>query len=242
MQQSYIYIFCVHKNIYSFIELKMVRRCLREKVITFPGQSTQNYVQLHANETMDFPGITLCLRFYTDESTRSQNLFSLATPSEANDLALSLVPNNIYKLQVHGARTEFYGLPFKLNQWNSVCSTWDSVSGVGQVFVDEVPSVKKAVAVKNPFKGDAKIVLGQYYTSNTNTTFRRDLAFTGFITDVHVYKEVLTPRLIKNFMEAKIKFKLGDYISWRNLKHTVAGSAAVEPRQLVTFYTNQDEN
>ncbi|KAI7805253.1 putative jeltraxin [Triplophysa rosa] len=202
----------------AWSELKTVRRCLREKVIIFPEQATKNYVQLHANDTMDFPGITVCL------------LFSLATPSEANDFTISLSPINLYKLQVHGTSSEFNGLPFKLNRWNSVCATWNSVSGFAQVFVDEVPSVQKAVAVKNAFKGDSKVVLGQ------------NLAFTGFITDVHVYKEVLTPRLIKNFMEAKIKFKLGDYINWRNLKHTVAGSASVEPRQHVTFYTNQEEN
>lgn len=227
--------------IYSLIEQKTFRRCLREKVIVFPDQATKNYVKLHANETMDFPGITVCLRFYTDDS-KGQCLFSLATPSEVNDFAISLSPINTYRLQVHGARAEFHGLPFKLNQWLSVCATWSSVSGFAQVFVDEVPSVQKSVAVKNPFKGDSKIVVGQCHRSYANEEFRQDLSFTGFITDVHVYKEVLTPRLIKNFMEAKIKFKLGDYISWRNLKHTVAGSAAVEPRQLVTFYTNQEEN
>ncbi|XP_057198254.1 amyloid P component, serum [Triplophysa rosa] len=226
----------------AWSELKTVRRCLREKVIIFPEQATKNYVQLHANDTMDFPGITVCLRFYTDESSKNQSLFSLATPSEANDFTISLSPINLYKLQVHGTSSEFNGLPFKLNRWNSVCATWNSVSGFAQVFVDEVPSVQKAVAVKNAFKGDSKVVLGQSHKSYANVDFMQDLAFTGFITDVHVYKEVLTPRLIKNFMEAKIKFKLGDYINWRNLKHTVAGSASVEPRQHVTFYTNQEEN
>ncbi len=45
--------------------------------------------------------------------------------------------------------------------------------------------------------------------------------FTGFIADVHVHGQVLTTHQIKTYMEAKTKYKLGDYINWHNLMYTL---------------------
>nr|XP_055026389.1 jeltraxin-like [Misgurnus anguillicaudatus] len=225
----------------AWSQLKTARRCLREKVITFPRQTTEDYVQLHSNETMDFSKITVCLRFYTDEVTKTIIPFSLSTPTHLADFTLTCSPHTKqYFLTVHNGKAAFNGLPFHLNQWNSVCATWDAGSGLAQMFVNEVPSVKKAIGPKEAFKGEAKVILGQYQTGPSS--FSPDYVFTGFISDVHVYKEALSPLLIKNYMEAKIKFKLGDFISWRNLKHTLAGSVQVEERNHVTFYTKQDVN
>lgn len=142
-------------------------------------------------------------------------------------------------MYIHSAPVLFKGLSLKLNQWNSVCATWDATSGLAQMFVNEVASIKKMVGPKVSFKGAPVITLGQYQTQYDGG-FQQSYIFTGFVSDVHVHKEVLTSRQIKTYMEAKIKYKLGDYVNWHNLKYTIAGSAQVEEKQQVTFYTKEE--
>lgn len=189
-------------------------------------------MKLHPNESMDQSAATVCLRFYTDQFTTS-SLFSLATPSHPEDFSLSAESKH-YQMYIHSTSIQFKGLPLRINQWNSVCATWDSTSGLAQMFVNEAASIKKVVGSKVSFKGAPVITLGQHQTKYDGG-FLQTSIFTGFISDVHVHKEVLTARQIKTYIEAKIKYKLGDYINWHNLKYTIAGSAQVEEKQHVTY-------
>lgn len=144
---------------------------------------------------------------------------------------------------IHNTPVQFKGLTFNLNQWNSVCATWDVNSGLAQMFVNEVASIRKLATFGSPkvaFKGAPVITLGQYQTQYDGG-FQQSSVFTGFISDVHMHKQVLSPRQIKTYMEAKSKYKLGDYINWHNLKFTLAGSAQVEEKQQITFYTKEEQ-
>lgn len=143
-------------------------------------------------------------------------------------------------MYIHNALVQFKRLTLKVNQWNSLCATWEATSGLAQMFVNEAASIKKVLGPKVPFKGDPVITLGQYQTQYDGGYSTSNI-FTGFISDVHVHKQVLSPRQIKTYLEAKTKYKLGDYINWHNLKHTIAGSAQVEEKQQVTFYNKAEE-
>ncbi|XP_026121364.1 jeltraxin-like [Carassius auratus] len=223
------------------LEPKKDRKCLREKVITFPELTTSNWAKLHPNESMDLSAVTVCLRFYTEQATPSPCLFSLATPSHPQDFSLRWSGDSKhYQMFIHNTQVEFKGLTFNMNQWNSVCATWDSKSGLAQMFVNEVASIKKAVGTKVSFKGMPVITLGQYQTQYDGG-FLQPSIFTGFISDVHVHGQVLTTRQIKTYMGAKSKYKLGDYINWHNLMYTIAGSAQVEEKSHVTFYTKEEQ-
>ncbi|XP_018978486.2 jeltraxin-like [Cyprinus carpio] len=217
------------------------RKCLREKVITFPELTTNSWVQLHPNVSMDLSEITVCLRFYTEQASPSPCLFSLATPSNPQDFSLRWSGDSkLYQLFIHNTQVDFKGLMFNMNQWNSVCATWDAKSGLAQMFVNEVASIKKAVGTKVSFKGNPVIALGQYQTQYGGG-FLLPSTFTGFLADVHVHGQVLITRQIKTYMEAKSKYKLGDYINWHNLMYTITGSAQVEEKHQVTFYTKEEQ-
>ncbi|KAK2896633.1 hypothetical protein QQF64_005844 [Cirrhinus molitorella] len=219
---------------------KKDRKCLRGKVITFPDVTTDNWVKLHPNESMDLSAATVCLRFYTEQMSFEPCLFSLATPSYTADFSLNWLSSiRQYKMTIHSSALQFDGLTFNTNQWISMCATWDANSGLAQMFVNEVASIKKAVASKVPFKGDPVITLGQCQ-SQYDGEFHQHHVFTGFIADVHVHGQVLTTRQIKTYMEAKTKYKLGDYINWHNLMYTIAGSAQVEEKHQVTFYSKEE--
>ncbi|XP_073689703.1 amyloid P component, serum [Garra rufa] len=214
---------------------KKDRKCLRGKVITFPKLTTDNWVKLHPNESMDLSAATVCLRFYTERISLDPCLFSLATPSYAEDFSLRwLGYSKQYKMTVHNVWDQFDGLTFNINEWISVCATWDANSGLAQMFVNGVASIKKELGPKEFFKGNPVITLGQCQTQYDGG-FQSQSIFTGFIADVHVHGQVLTTRQIETYMDVKTKYKLGDYINWHNLMYTIDGSARVEEKHQVTF-------
>lgn len=189
---------------------------------------------------MDLSAVTVCLRFYTEQMSIDPCLFSLATPSRAKDFSVRWLGfNKQYQMTIHDVPVQFDGLTFDKNQWISMCATWDANSGLAQMFVNEVASIKKAVGPKLSFKGNPVITLGQCQIKYDGG-FHQHNTFTGFIADVHVHGQVLTTRQIKTYMEAKTKYKLGDYINWHNLMYTIAGSAQVEEKHQVTFYSKEE--
>uniref|UniRef100_A0A8C1B236 Pentraxin family member n=1 Tax=Cyprinus carpio carpio TaxID=630221 RepID=A0A8C1B236_CYPCA len=207
------------------------RKCLREKVITFPDLTTDNWVKLHPNESMDMSAATVL----------DPCLFSLATPSYPQDFSLHwLSTSKQYEMTIHSFKVQLDGLVFNNNQWISLCATWDANSGLAQMFVNKVASIKKAVGPKVPFKGNPVITLGQCQTQYDGG-FNEHNGFTGFIADVHVHGQILTIRQIKTYMEAKTKYKHGDYINWHNLMYTLAGSVQVEGKHQVTFNSKEEQ-
>ncbi|KAK7140069.1 hypothetical protein R3I94_012628 [Phoxinus phoxinus] len=241
MQRLASYVFFIVCCGLALSQPKTDQKCLREKVITFPQLTTSSWAKLHPNESMDMSAVTVCLRFYSDQTTGIPSLFSLATPSLPQDFTLSWSADlKQYQMFIHNTPVQFKGLTFNLNQWNSVCATWDAISGLAQVFVNEVASIRKLAGPKEAFKGAPVITLGQYQTQYDGG-FQQSNVFTGFISDVHVHKQVLTTRQIKTYIGAKTKYKLGDFINWHNLKFTIAGSAQVEEKQQVTFYTKEEQ-
>ncbi|CAM4727125.1 unnamed protein product [Leuciscus chuanchicus] len=240
MQRLATYVFFIVCCGLELSQLKTDQNCLREKVITFPQLTTTSWAKLHPNESMDMSAVTVCLRFYSDQVTGHPSLFSLATPSLPQDFSLSWSADlKQYQMVIHNTPVQFKGLTFNLNQWNSVCATWDATSGLAQMFANEVASIRKEAGPKTAFKGAPAITLGQYQTQYDGG-FQPINVFTGFISDVHMHKQVLSTRQIKTYMEGK-KYKHGDYINWHNLKFTIAGSAQVEEKQQVTFHTKEDQ-
>ncbi|XP_016097050.1 C-reactive protein-like isoform X2 [Sinocyclocheilus grahami] len=234
------YVFFVVLCGLALSQLDKDRKCLREKVITFPQLATNTWVKLHPNESMDMSAATVCLQFYSEQMSLDPCLFSLATPSYPQDFSLRWLSfSKQYEMTIHSFKVQF-GLVFKNNQWISMCATWDANSGLAQMFVNKVASFKKEVGPKVSFKGDPVITLGQFQTQYDGG-FDQHNAFTGFIADVHVHEQVLTIRQIKTYMEAKTRYKLGNYINWHNLMYSIAGSAQVEEKHQVTFYSKEEQ-
>lgn len=99
-------------------------------------------------------------RFFTDLS-RNHPLFSLAIPSVDNGfLIYKNSAKNEIALYVRDKFAGFVEQDYKLNMWHSICSTWDSASGVGQLWLDGNPSSRKYI-YGSPITGPIIIVLGQ---------------------------------------------------------------------------------
>lgn len=85
----------------------------------------------------------------------------MASPSFANDFLIYWDnTNKELKPHVRDKMVAYGGRDYKLNMWHSICSTWDSESGLVQVWFDGQPSVKK-FGISGTITETPTIILGQ---------------------------------------------------------------------------------
>lgn len=105
-------------------------------------------------------------RSFTD-LRRGHPLFSLATPSVDNDfLIYKDDAHDQMNLHIRNQYVYFAGQNYKLNTWHSLCSTWDSASGLAQLWLDGKPANWK-LSSQSSINGPIIIVLGQVQFSST---------------------------------------------------------------------------
>ncbi|KAL0965025.1 hypothetical protein UPYG_G00275810 [Umbra pygmaea] len=169
---------------------------LSGKMLTFPQESDTDHVRLSAIQTVidEFPAMTVCLRFVTDLS-KNHILFSLTT-HKANAFLLKRMSAGEIKQVSKDSEAVFAGQEFTLNAWHSLCSTWASETGLGQLWLDGRPSARKYLR-SQVLTGRARVVLGQeldkFHWHSDKAQFIKRQTFVGLLTDVHVWDYVVSP-------------------------------------------------
>ncbi len=91
---------------------------------------------------------------------RDHNLFSLATPSADNDFLIFWhATNDDMEVFSRNNDAAFGGADDKLNMWHSICSTWDSSSGLVQLWFDGQPSARKFFSSGSNISGLTVIII-----------------------------------------------------------------------------------
>ncbi|KAG5266454.1 hypothetical protein AALO_G00232280 [Alosa alosa] len=212
-----------------------VPRDLSGKMFTFPVESNVARVRLPPSRN-NFTSVTVCLRFFTD-LTRSYSLFSTASTANNNDFLIFKTANKgRFEVHTRGANSQFNGLPDEPNTWYSICSTWDSNSGLAQVWINGNSSTRK-VGFKGNLDGKPSIVLGQEQDS-VDGGFAAAQSFVGMITDVHMWDYVLSACEIQRFA-SDLNFTPGDVINWRALDFNIVGDVVIEDSQTYGCFHNQ---
>lgn len=86
----------------------------------------------------------------------------MATPSNANGLLVFWdEANKELEPHIKDKKSEYRGLDYKPNAWHSVCTTWDSESGLVQLWVDGQSLMKKYSTAGSNIRGTTIIILGQ---------------------------------------------------------------------------------
>ncbi|KAL2086613.1 hypothetical protein ACEWY4_017672 [Coilia grayii] len=193
-----------------------VPKNLSGKAFTFGGV-TNSYVKLHPTITLngDINSASVCLRYFSDilDIDRVQSFFSLATRTHINGFLLSKKGNNNHYHIVGDSLAQFWGLPAKLNSWNSVCATWDSITGLSQLWINGKPGSRKFIFKGGTLAGTPIVILGLDQDAYGGG-FNQNDAFIGQLTDVHMWDRVIAPCEINNFSENK-KFQGGNLINWQ---------------------------
>ncbi|KAM9339288.1 mucosal pentraxin-like [Symphorus nematophorus] len=193
---------------------------LSGKMFSFPEQTNTAYVRLTTSR-QDLKAVTVCLRFFTDIQTE-YSLFSLATPSTINGFLLIKQPaNDKIDLHVRNAWAHFAGQNYIMNTWHSICATWDSASGLGQVWLDGKPSNMKFISSGSSINGPIIIVLGQDQDSYGGS-FELRQTFVGMMSDVHMWDRTLSPCEIQDYVD-QLSFPPGNVLNWESLEFQIIG-------------------
>ncbi|XP_041672000.1 serum amyloid P-component-like [Cheilinus undulatus] len=202
-----------------------VEQDLSEKVFVFPVSSANSYVKPIATLEQPLTAATLCMRYFSSLS-RTQTLFSLATPAHPNAFLLYKPSVGVYQLHINDVSLNVPGLPDQTGKWNSVCWTWDSNSGLNTLWVNGKRSGRKILGAKASITGVPSIILGQEQDSYGGD-FVQAQSFVGDITDVHLWNSTISPCEIKFYMKGRA-FTPGNLLNWKNLHYSIAGSVYEE--------------
>ncbi|XP_076142656.1 serum amyloid P-component-like [Alosa pseudoharengus] len=208
---------------------------LSGKMFTFPVESDTAHVILVPNQSKSLTAVTVCLRFFSDLS-RPQSLFSFATPINANAfLLMKREWKGVIEINEYDNVVLFRELEYIANRWNSVCATWNSQTGIAQLWVNGKPSTRKGVRRGRDISGTPSIILGQDQDSYGGT-FDKAQSFVGMLTDVHIWDKVLPYPEIALYMNGIPQKTGGNVINWSSLDFTIKEYVLVE--ELVNGLTN----
>ncbi|XP_078526246.1 mucosal pentraxin-like [Lissotriton helveticus] len=199
------------------------------EVFLFANRSATNYVTLE-QEVTSLIGFTACLRAFT-ELTEDYSYLSCNSPTQDNNLLLfhKTSKANPFSVYVGGAETPFRATSPALDRSHHICGTWDSFTGVVQMFLNGKPLTRKVMKKGYTIQGPLKCILGQEQDS-FGGGFDVNQSFAGEIDNVHVWDYVLSPADIHQaFMNNKHLH--GNVISWRDLRYDITGDVLVEPVQ-----------
>ncbi|KAL2086610.1 hypothetical protein ACEWY4_017669 [Coilia grayii] len=201
---------------------------------TFPAETDYSSVKLQlakgpsSSSSEHLREVSVCLRYFTDlpQKGKEQSFFSLATPAHSNGFLLSKLGRNRHQMYIGSGVLDFWNLQDELNDWNSFCATWDSKTGLTQVWLNGIPSARKTVFKGGSLTGKPFVVLGQDQDEYGGGLHAND-ALVGQLTDVHMWSRVISSCDIKSFSENR-KFERGDMINWHDLEFTVRGHVVLE--------------
>uniref|UniRef100_A0A673BIV4 Pentraxin family member n=1 Tax=Sphaeramia orbicularis TaxID=375764 RepID=A0A673BIV4_9TELE len=190
---------------------------LSGKMFIFPQPTNTAQVML-TTSIQNFSAFTVCFRSFTD-LRRVHSFFSLATPSVFNEIRILKEGNNV----------EVAGQGYKLNTWQSICTTWDSASGLVQLWLDGKPSSRKFISSGSNISGPIVIVLGQDQDS-FGGGFDAAQSFVGMMSDVYMWDYVLSPCEIQRYMDER-NFPTGNVLNWGALEFVTMGRVLIENKQ-----------
>uniref|UniRef100_A0A3P9IEQ0 Pentraxin family member n=1 Tax=Oryzias latipes TaxID=8090 RepID=A0A3P9IEQ0_ORYLA len=119
---------------------------------------------------------------------------------------------------VRNAGVRYGGRNYKPNMWYSNCSTWDSATGLVQIWFDGKPSFRKYI-ISGAITQTAILLLGQEQDSHGGG-FNINQSFVGMMSDVHMWNYTLSPCEIQNYMN-KGSFTPGNVLNWKALNFQI---------------------
>ncbi|XP_033983387.1 serum amyloid P-component-like isoform X1 [Trematomus bernacchii] len=203
---------------------------LSGQMFTFPQETNSAHVRLTTSRTV-LSAVTVCFRSFSD-LRRDITLFSLSTPSADNDFGIyKLAATDEFEMWIRNTKMDFIGQDYKLNTWHSLCSTWDSGSGLFQMWLDGQPSSRRFMSAGSSISGPIIIVLGQDQDSHGGG-FDIAQSFVGMMSDVHMWDHVLSPCEIQNYVH-HLHFPPGNVLNWNELEFQIIGRVLIEDKQKV---------
>uniref|UniRef100_A0A8B9JA34 Pentraxin (PTX) domain-containing protein n=1 Tax=Astyanax mexicanus TaxID=7994 RepID=A0A8B9JA34_ASTMX len=180
-------------------------------------------VRFHSDNPSNFTGLTVCLRVLTEQTFSIQLNF-------INQTHFVRLDNNI--LYVNGRSVSFY--PFFMVPvyqehwpWKNRCLTWESSTGMAQLWSDGKMSVRKGIARGQVMthRGDKSMVLWKVFSDLDELLFDQ---FVGQVSDIYVWDRALGPQDLYNFLYYHYNLPSGNILDWHQIQYNTSGYAVLE--------------
>ncbi|XP_063735833.1 C-reactive protein-like [Eleginops maclovinus] len=201
---------------------------LSGKMFNFPQQTKTAHVKLTTSR-VTLTSATLCHRSFTDLK-RDHALLSMSTQSQSN--AFLIFWDNAHKEMEHHVidqKIEYGWCDYKPNTWHSICTTWDSTSGIAQLWFDGQPSSRRFITT-GTISGTTITVLGQEQDVHGGG-FDLQQSFVGMMSDVHMWDYTLSACEIQKYMD-ELNFTPGNVLNWSALEFQIIGRVLIENKQM----------
>ncbi|XP_060793843.1 serum amyloid P-component-like [Neoarius graeffei] len=161
-------------------------------------------------------GITLCLRALTEKNGFSDNTLLLTFGENA---AVCIRDYSVYyQLQVAGSFTNFYirsmvPVQTSASLWRSRCLTWDSSSGMAQLWTDGMMSIRKGLSRGTVFSGKAELIF----------------QIEGQVSNIYMWDSVLSIRQLHKYLYHHSVPSQGSVLDWTQMEFSASGYVVLEP-------------
>ncbi|KAG8549663.1 hypothetical protein GDO81_020218 [Engystomops pustulosus] len=198
---------------------------LGNKVFFFPKETDTAHVVLKPIMKTPLRKLSVCLRSYTDLS-RQYGLFSLAMsdPKVYNAFLIMISPPHYCSVYINNEQISIKVDP-EVGDWKHTCVTWDSTSGVIQLWINGKLYPRKVSNKGFSINTKINIIVGQEQDL-FGGGFNKSQSFVGDLTDIHMWDSVLTPGDIQKVMTND---HTGNVINWRSLNFDITGDALIQP-------------
>ncbi|KAG8549665.1 hypothetical protein GDO81_020219 [Engystomops pustulosus] len=196
------------------------------QVFLFPRETSTSHVVLKPAVKSALQKVSVCLRSYT-EISRKHGLFSLAmsNPKVQNAFLIYISPPNYCNVYINDEPNQIITDP-EVIEWKHTCVTWDSTSGIIQLWVNGKLYPRKVSNKGFSINTKISIIVGQEQ-DEFGGGFNKSDSFVGELTDIHMWDYVLSPGDIQKVMTNDYT---GNVINWRSLHFEIKGDALIQPK------------
>uniref|UniRef100_A0A8B9HG25 Pentraxin family member n=1 Tax=Astyanax mexicanus TaxID=7994 RepID=A0A8B9HG25_ASTMX len=187
-------------------------------------------VRFRSDNPSNFTGLTVCLRVLTEQQHYS---VQLNFKNQTNFVRLDVYDVN-YVLYVSDSSVRFEkSLMVLANQerwpWKNRCFTWESSTGMAQLWSDGKMSVRKGILCH------ANTSLNLIVQDSHNGPCCLDelpfYDFRGQLSDVHVWDRVLNSNDLNWFLSYNYNFPSGNILDWKRIEYSTSGYTVLETCQ-----------
>ncbi|KAL7863865.1 hypothetical protein AOLI_G00152850 [Acnodon oligacanthus] len=181
-------------------------------------------VRFRSDAPSNVTGLTVCMRVLIEKLYyRVQLTFGNSTDGVSYTGPFSTVP--LHYLRVEGDTVSFekFSMTLSFEQqwpWRNRCFTWESSSGMAQLWFDSTMSIRKGVGRGQVFFGQAELTIS---------------GFEGQVSDVYVWGSALSVKHLYCYLALGHSFPPGSVLDWRSVQYSTSGYALLEPTYVRPF-------
>ncbi|NXM65256.1 SAMP protein, partial [Serilophus lunatus] len=198
---------------------------LVEWVFVFPEMSNTAHVLVKAKPEQPLLNFTVCLKSFTD-LTRPYSLFSYTTKTQDNEILLFKPKPGEYRFYVGGKFVTFRVPRNAQEDWEHVCATWESTTGIVGFWFNGKPWPRKGLQRGYTVGAEASIVLGQDQ-DRFGGSFNDQKSFMGEISSVYMWDTGISTMEV----QAAMRNDPGQtpIFGWRNFPYEIVGEVYLKP-------------